>query len=661
MDNPSHRFRRNMATTIRHQYSSPSHFESVFFFSPNQSISPPQPSPNRGFSYNLPQNHQLSQNILSPPPPSPCLSYWYALSRTLRLNQTISPTQPSSNRGSSVNSPQIPQLNQNTSSPQVSSGVISFWEVSMMPSSPRTLLSQSLDDYSREVDDRLIIHELNFKKQIASPGPLDPKLLKEINDKLKFLNMIPLERQRQVLQMNSGLRSLLIARCRLSTGLKKKEHKCYLANIKKMKKDLIWYVLGTEEMDGHCAEIARIYDVHEATLERWHRKMKQNPSWEGPSYKKSQEGYVFSEKQEENLVNIINFVIQKLHQPMTNYLFHILATSYYHSIPDNEKQQINLNFNASNRYIKKFRERHNLSRRRAHPKRRTSVQNQEIAAFREKIQHLATIVCHDHILNSDETFWRLDDFNLFTWAPTGSDNVIVQTNDNEKAGFTSLATISLDGDKFPLVHIAKGKTKRAEKNWFLEGRSIGFSAQQMAQAPKIKTFSHPNLQISANSYTDHSQSGWTTRETWGNFLHKVRNDFVPLLPDTQQNDPNNRIYLLSDSYRVHNSPDANTLAESLNIELVPIPPGTTDACQPLDCRIFGVLKAKARFRMTKRIADHVFTFFDPVTCSFREGFTPLPPMDHQAAMSLLEEVWSELTKETIQSSWDTAHLLDWEV
>ena len=63
--------------------------------------------------------------------------------------------------------------------------------------------------------------------------------------------------------------------------------------------------------------------------------------------------------------------------------------------------------------------------------------------------------------------------------------------------------------------------------------------------------------------------------------------------------------------------------------------------------------------MTKRIADHVFSFFDPKTCSFKKDFVPLPPMDHKRAMSLLEEVWSNLDENAIRSSWDEAKLLDW--
>jgi len=180
---------------------------------------------------------------------------------------------------------------------------------------------------------------------------------------------------------------------------------------------------------------------------------------------------------------------------------------------------------------------------------------------------------------------------------------------NEKSGFTSLATISLAGGKFPLVNIAKGKTETAEANWFSPGRSITLSHEVKSNAPKIRSVMDKNKLITANSYTDHSKSGWTTNETWKRYLHKVRQEFVPVLPQTVLMDPVNRILLLCDSYKVHHSNEAHSIADSLNINLYSIPAGATDACQPMNCRIFGALKAEANAFMTKMIADHIFSFF----------------------------------------------------
>jgi len=108
----------------------------------------------------------------------------------------------------------------------------------------------------------------------------------------------------------------------------------------------------------------------------------------------------------------------------------------------------------------------------------------------------------------------------------------------------------------------------------------------MSQAPQIPKYNDPNTKFSAFSYTDHSKRGWMTRDIWTSYLKKVRSDFVPVIPGTNIKDRVNKILLLCDSYPVHFCDEALNLAKSLNIKLLKIPPGLTDACQPLDCRVF---------------------------------------------------------------------------
>ena len=61
---------------------------------------------------------------------------------------------------------------------------------------------------------------------------------------------------------------------------------------------------------------------------------------------------------------------------------------------------------------------------------------------------------------------------------------------------------------------------------------------------------------------------------------------------------NNKIYLFVDSFPVHFT--NMEFAESLDIEIIKIPEGTTDECQPLDCRIFGAIKSQARSFYNKK-------------------------------------------------------------
>lgn len=72
----------------------------------------------------------------------------------------------------------------------------------------------------------------------------------------------------------------------------------------------------------------------------------------------------------------------------------------------------------------------------------------------------------------DETCWQIEETGEYTLAQTGSDSVTINSDFDEKANFTCLATIDANGGKYNLVLIAKGKTERAEGNWFCNGPQI---------------------------------------------------------------------------------------------------------------------------------------------------------------------------------------------
>ena len=105
--------------------------------------------------------------------------------------------------------------------------------------------------------------------------------------------------------------------------------------------------------------------------------------------------------------------------------------------------------------------------------------------------------------------------------------------------------------------IASGKTERCERSQILQ-----------------------NIENSNNIWTTHSQNGWSTIETFKEFLQNLRAYCG-----------NNPIYLILDCYSVHRADAIKEKAKELNIELIFIPPGMTDRIQPLDLRIFGPLKS----------------------------------------------------------------------
>ena len=106
------------------------------------------------------------------------------------------------------------------------------------------------------------------------------------------------------------------------------------------------------------------------------------------------------------------------------------------------------------------------------------------------------------------------------------------------------------------------------------------------------------------SLTGHSIKGWTNKETWTRYLKVLRFQFIkPLLPPNDFFDEANRIYLFIDSYRAHSCADIIGITTELNIDITVIPEGMADIHQPLDNKIFGIVKAKSRAFMTNRIAE----------------------------------------------------------
>ena len=122
----------------------------------------------------------------------------------------------------------------------------------------------------------------------------------------------------------------------------------------------------------------------------------------------------------------------------------------------------------------------------------------------------------------------------------------------------------------------------------------------------------------------HSETGWSTVDTFSEFLLAVREHF-------SDDDP---VYLLLDLYSVHRTDEIRQLAESLNIVLIFIPPGMTDQYQPLDRRIFGVLKQYLRLLWRREYHD------DP-----NQRFTK------QKAVQLLVPAWERISPQLIIEGW----------
>jgi hypothetical protein len=93
--------------------------------------------------------------------------------------------------------------------------------------------------------------------------------------------------------------------------------------------------------------------------------------------------------------------------------------------------------------------------------------------------------------------------------------------------------------------------------------------------------------------------------------------------------------LLWHLFAAHRDDFVKTQAQNLGIRLEFIPPGTTGLCQPLDRRIFGILKQRAGELFAQRNLDYRFD-------------------EYRIAQSIgiLIEFWESITQDQVLSAWD---------
>jgi hypothetical protein len=169
----------------------------------------------------------------------------------------------------------------------------------------------------------------------------------------------------------------------------------------------------------------------------------------------------------------------------------------------------------------------------------------------------------------------------------------------DKLSITAFGTVTAAGDKLPLWILAKGRTQRCLK----------------------KFGQHENV------ICRQTVAGWTTEPMMLEYLEWL---------SAEAN--GEKICLVLDVYPAHRTPKVKSRAAELGIELLYVPAGATGRLQPLDRRIFGELKSRARceFCRTKRIDGP-----EMPAVSF---------YDH--AVRILQRCWESIASENIRAAWD---------
>jgi hypothetical protein len=114
--------------------------------------------------------------------------------------------------------------------------------------------------------------------------------------------------------------------------------------------------------------------------------------------------------------------------------------------------------------------------------------------------------------------------------------------------------------------------------------------------------------------------------------HQIFGDYLRHLRAQMPN--GDHIFLVCDVHASHRIQDVKELAAELNIELLDIPPGATDTLQPLDRKVFGVLKSETR-RLFRQHAS---------------GNPELKRRKSDAVQDVLE-AWNGLSDAILHSAW----------
>lgn len=209
----------------------------------------------------------------------------------------------------------------------------------------------------------------------------------------------------------------------------------------------------------------------------------------------------------------------------------------------------------SETWIKSFMKRNKLSWRQAHYARRAAIDNEYAALY---IDFVAEAVCKyswNFVFNMDETSCRINNGSKRTIAPIGLDDIVINAKRNNKECFTAIATYTRNEIK-KIIILTKGTEKSCAK----------FKA-------------------------DHDVEVWptNTKNSWVNESIMIR--YLDFLHSITKGRP---CALLLDVFKAHHTINVITRANELNIQLIYMPANGTSLFQPLDRKIFGIVKFKLR-------------------------------------------------------------------
>lgn len=211
----------------------------------------------------------------------------------------------------------------------------------------------------------------------------------------------------------------------------------------------------------------------------------------------------------------------------------------------------------SSTWVNAFLKRNRLSWRKAHFARRGKIDKTYVKIFINELARAVVLYGWNRVYNIDETSIRINNGSMRTVAPIRTEEVIVDKARNEKECFTAIGCCTRC-EALPLVIVSKGKTDQSKLKCNVDNKET--------------------ILLTKNS------NGWTNEDVMLQYLEFFRKNIVG----------KDDCALVLDCLAAHRTPAVLNKAAELRIDLIFVPANGTGYYQPLDRRIFGILKSKLR-------------------------------------------------------------------
>ena len=231
-------------------------------------------------------------------------------------------------------------------------------------------------------------------------------------------------------------------------------------------------------------------------------------------------------------------------------------------------------------------------------KKRSEIDDKEVDEYIKAYAEAFATYPWFRIVNGDETPWNFVYYKGEVLAEKGTEEVAAQLPDDYRKSFTVMATIGADGTKYPPVFFAKGSSMICHRQF----------SDMKSEPLKYELL--------------HSEGG--------NMDEESMIEYLKLVHKWMNNEP---CALIIDRYTSHTTAAVRFKALELQIQLIFIPTSATEKYQPIDRRVFGVMKSMAS------------SSFDDFVFEHNTGFTK------SQAADLFVECWKKLSIDIVLKAW----------